>query len=74
MSRGDVHTRPAASGWENTVEGRESLTRLFPTLAEALVSGRALARGLAAHHVVHPDCVLAHTEDHGASPEYEANP
>ena len=53
MTHGDVHTRAHPNGWENNVEGCATLTRLFPSRAEAVVSGRALATGLATRHVVH---------------------
>ena len=53
MTHGDVHTRAHADGWENTVEGRVALTRLFRSRTEAIVSGRALATVLATRHVVH---------------------
>ena len=53
MSNGDIHTRSHPNGLENIVEGRQALTRLFPSRAEAIVSGRALAAGLASRHLVH---------------------
>lgn len=55
MTVGDVHTRAKSEGWENTVEGRPALDRLFPSRAEAIVSGRAMATGLATRHVVHDE-------------------
>lgn len=46
MSAGDVHTSNCGHLWENTVEGRPSLTWAFPDEEQALRNGEFVAATL----------------------------
>jgi len=53
MARGAVHTVPKDGDWTNELEGHSAESASYPTKEEAVLAGRAVAKGLNVEHMIH---------------------
>ena len=53
MARGAVHTVPKDGDWTNELEGHSGEGGTYPTKEEAVLAGRAVAKGLNVEHMIH---------------------
>ena len=68
MPRGAVHTVPKDGDWTNELEGYSAEGSPYPTKEDAVLAGRAVAKGLEIEHVIHERDGEVHKRDYGTDP------